>query len=289
MIARAYAKINLALRVGPRDASGYHELETIFQTISLHDELHIEPADDFSLTIAGDASLSSTDNLVTRAAHALAREAGVLPRAYVHLVKRIPTGGGLGGGSSDAATTLRALDSLWRTGATPSDLHRLATELGADVPFFLLGGTALGLGRGERLFAINELPALSVVLALPGVFVSTRDAFQSFDRAGAAGVARPWPHARLWTWSDGCFEDFENDLESSVFALHPQLAELRGELARQGAELARMSGSGSTIFGLFREPAQAAAAAATRFAGNVRTEVAMTLDRATLRGASLPA
>ena len=262
MIAHAPAKLNLALAVGVPRPDGYHELVTIFQTISLADELSLAESEALTLEVEGDAP-SGPENLVLKAARRLGEAAGVNRGAALRLTKRIPTGAGLGGGSSDAATALVALDRLWGLRACREDLVAIAADLGSDVAFFLLGGTVLGLGRGERLFALSDLPARHVVLALPGFAVSTAAAYRLYDKRGGGGVlgsSERWRLPLLWDWAEGCFEGLGNDLEAAVFALHPELAGMKAALRGAGAEHALLTGSGSTVYGLFRDSSAAAAA-----------------------------
>lgn len=284
MIVRAHAKINLSLQVGAVRADGFHELQSLFQTVSLADELAAEESDELTLEVKGSAP-ADNDNLVLRAASALARESGHPPRARLRLVKRIPMGAGLAGGSSDAAATLLALDRLWGVAAAIEDLHRLALELGSDVPFFLLGGTALGLGRGERLFALAEPPPRHVVLALPDLHVATTEAFRSLDQRPrvAALPTDGWPHARLWRWEEGAYSGLTNDFEEPVFERHPRLRELKQVLRQAGSEHALMTGSGAAVFGLFRDDARAREAASEVRALGVEVALAETVDRVTVQ------
>ncbi|HEX7088444.1 MAG TPA: 4-(cytidine 5'-diphospho)-2-C-methyl-D-erythritol kinase [Vicinamibacterales bacterium] len=263
VVVRAHAKINLDLRVRGRMADGYHELRTIVQTLALHDTLTVtRTRGPFRLTGDGEPMPLDRTNLVWRAAEALWRAAGRRGNphgARVHVEKRIPAQAGLGGGSSDAAAALRALCRVWGFRMHPRDLARLAAGLGADVPFFLVGGTALGLGRGDQLFPVPDLPRRTVVIARPDFGVGTAEAYGwlAADRAGLPPVPSTAPD-----WLDlsaglaGCV----NDLEAPVERRHPEIAAIRAVLSGAGAELARMSGSGSAVFGLFRSRSQAARA-----------------------------
>jgi 4-diphosphocytidyl-2-C-methyl-D-erythritol kinase len=264
---RAHAKINLDLRILGRRADGYHELRTIYQSLSLHDRLvvrarrgpfAIESAD---LTVPRDAS-----NLVWRAAQALwsaCGRTGDVRGVVVSIDKRIPVEAGLGGGSSDAAVTLAALNELWRARFDAGDLARLAGRIGADVPYFLVGGTALGLSRGELLYPLPDVPAMGVLIVKPAFGVSTADAYGWFAAAGrrpggnAQALAVPWHPGPL---------PVVNDLEPAVMRHRPEVSAARRALLRRRAEIALMSGSGSAVFGLFRTVADArtAAAALTR-------------------------
>lgn len=282
MIARAFAKVNLALEVGARRGDGFHELLTLFQTIAIHDRLALAEDDELRLEVVGGAP-AGADNLVWRAAEALAREAGIKPRVRIRLEKGIPAGGGLGGGSSDAALTLVALDRLWRTDAGGDGLYRLALALGSDVPFFLLGGTAVGFGRGEKLLPVVEPAEAHVVLVLPGFPVPTASAYAAFDESRTTVAEVPpssWRFPRLWQWQPGACEGLGNGLEPGVFRLWPELGRIKDRLVHLGAEHALLSGSGSTVFGLFRQPDTAETARAAIAADGLEARVTTTLGRA---------
>jgi 4-diphosphocytidyl-2-C-methyl-D-erythritol kinase len=245
---RAPAKINLSLHVLGRRSDGYHELRTIFQSIALHDTLVIRRRPgSFTVRCDDPACPSDAGNLVWRAAVAVwtaAHRRGAPRDVAMALKKRIPLGAGLGGGSSDAAAALRALASLWRL--DPAALPSLARELGADVPYFLEGGTALGLERGDVVFPLADQPVEWVVVVVPPFEVATADAYAWWDALdGSHEAARP----------DG------NDLQRAVASRHPEIAGYIRALQRSGAWHASMSGSGSAVFGLFSSSAAAARAA----------------------------
>ena len=246
---RSYAKINWALRITGRRADGFHDLETVFQEISLHDELIFRLSDGLSLTCDDPSIPVDGTNLVMRAARALGA-----PPVAIELRKRIPAGGGLGGGSSNAATTLLELSGV------REDLSAIALSLGSDVPFFLLGGTAYATGRGEVLTALPSMAGIPLLLALPEERVLTKDAF--------ARITRHSPPLGIDAYRD--FANFTNDFEEPVFALLPRLRELKERMLLHGATWAGMSGSGSTIVGAFAD-ARARDAALPHF-GDVRTE-----------------
>jgi len=275
MRVRAPAKINLSLRVVGTRADGYHELRTVFQSIDLHDELTIHRTNRaLEMTCDDPACPSGRANLVWRAAEAVwtAADRSGRPRGVaLHLVKRIPMEAGLGGGSSDAAAAIRALGKLW--GVARSRQRAIAIALGADVPFFLEGGTALGLDRGDLLFRLPDRRREWVVLALPPVGVSTRAAFRWFDAASRHD--RPGKVRSLENI------DWQNDLEEVVARRHPEVGALVRALERAGASRALMSGSGSTVFGLFVQQHAALAAAArieARFP-RTRTVLSRTVGR----------
>jgi 4-diphosphocytidyl-2-C-methyl-D-erythritol kinase len=253
---RAYAKINLTLRVGPVQADGFHPLQTVFQSLALHDTLEVIPRPGpFVLTCSDPAVPVDDRNLVTRAARALWMALGRPgdPRdAAVHLAKQIPMQAGLGGGSSDAASALSALAQVWKPRGARPGLAAIAAELGSDVPYFLLGGTALGLARGEDLYPLDDLPAFRVVLALPAFGVATADAYRWFDDDRSRASAPPERPASCIAGWRGRPLALVNDLEAPVTRRHPAIEAARRALESAGAEGAAMTGSGSAVFGLFR-------------------------------------
>jgi 4-diphosphocytidyl-2-C-methyl-D-erythritol kinase len=251
----AFAKVNLDLRILGERPDGYHDLRTIFQSLALADMVTVTmrrgPFD-----LACDDAEVPTDrrNLVWKAASLLWRTArpgrGDPRDVCVTLQKRIPAEAGLGGGSADAAVTLMALNRLWALGLDGAGLARIGARLGADVPFFLVGGTALGLGRGDDIYPLADLPKVYVVVVRPGFGVSTVEAYRWFDedppraRRDPPGRPRPtgWP---AWAAS------LRNDLEAPVVRHHPTIGRIRQALLDAGAVMAAMSGSGSAVFGLF--------------------------------------
>ncbi|HMB79973.1 MAG TPA: 4-(cytidine 5'-diphospho)-2-C-methyl-D-erythritol kinase [Vicinamibacterales bacterium] len=275
MRVRAFAKINRSLRVIATRADGYHELRTIFQSIALHDTLTIRAArGPFRLTCDDPACPADDTNLIWRAAAHMWRAAGRrgAPRdVAIDLVKRIPMQAGLGGGSSDAAAALRALAKRWRVGE--SKMRAAAVALGADVPYFLEGGSVLGLDRGDLLFPLIDPPAAWVVLVLPDFGVSTKEAFGWFDKV-VGGPKRSAPHLPAQT-------ELVNDLEGPVVAHHPEIGRIISALRRQGASPAAMSGSGSAVFGLFSSRPVAILAAKRLVSASRRTLVTRTLNHQT--------
>jgi 4-diphosphocytidyl-2-C-methyl-D-erythritol kinase len=282
---RAYAKINLALRVGAVRADGFHPLETVFQSIALHDTLEVMPRrGPLTLTCSDPAVPVDDRNLVMRAARALWQvlgRPGEPAGAAIHLTKHIPMQAGLGGGSSDAASALSALARVWKPRGSQPELARVAAGIGSDVPYFLLGGTALGLARGENLYPLEDLPAFYVVLALPAFGVSTADAYRWFDEDTAGPAAeRPESGPSIPAWR-GRRLALVNDLEAPVTRRHPDIGAARRALEGAGAEAAAMTGSGSAVFGLFAaEPRARRAARAVADAGFVALPT-RTVDRRT--------
>jgi 4-diphosphocytidyl-2-C-methyl-D-erythritol kinase len=250
---RSYAKINWALDVLGRRDDGYHEVQTIYQTISLYDTIRIAGASSGIAISCDDHRVPRDDtNLAYKAAQMLRDEAGVTGGTVIQIQKRIPVAGGLGGGSSNAAAALMGLNRLWSTGLSNPDLHRIACELGSDVPFFLIGGTSLGVGRGEEVTPIEEFVVAHILLVNPGFPVSTADAYGGLSRLTRAKSAPIIPFAlQAAKGVCGLPQELRNDLEEAVLPVHPQIAEIRGRLLRMGARLAMMSGSGATVFGVF--------------------------------------
>ena len=252
----AQAKLNLFLRVLAREESGYHLIETLFQRIALADTVTVRTDVAGRSLDCDDAATGPADkNLGWRAATVFAAATGWPAGFAIEITKRIPVGGGLGGGSADGAAVLRALNALAPAPLGPGPLSDLAFELGADVPY-LLGAhaLALGTGRGERLLGLTALPARAVLLLVPPFGVASREAFawHAESRGGGSPPSRRdalvVPSPLDW---DAVANQSTNDLEGCVFGRHPQLAELRDALDRSGARLARMTGSGSTIFGVY--------------------------------------
>ena len=260
----AQAKVNLFLRVIARAPDGYHELETLFQRIALADTVTVRTsAEGRSLDCRGALPGRMEDNLAWRAAVAFAATVGWPTRFAIEIEKRIPVGGGLGGGSADAAAVLRALNAMATSPLAPAPLASLALTLGADIPYLTTTvPLALGRGRGERLTVVEPLAARSVLLLVPAVGVSTAEAFSWYAGAAMHRGARPHGSETLPvrpSWSDVSARA-ENDLEGAVFVRRPELEVLRQSLASHGAGIARMTGSGSVIFGLFESHAAASRA-----------------------------
>lgn len=257
----ARAKLNLFLRVLAREASGYHSLETLFTLIDLADEITVSRANgtDIRLTVEGEDTGPPQDNLVTRAAQLISRAIGRDPALEIRLVKRIPVRAGLGGGSSDAAATLHAVNALFGQPVPRHEILQLAAQLGSDVPFFAAQAPlALAWGRGERLFRLAPLPAVPGLLLVPPVGVSTPDAYALLDKARGNGPGRGSvaldPEAFSGWGSIARLGG--NDFESVIFAEQPALREAFEAMASTRPLLLRMSGSGSAIAGLYRGEAE---------------------------------
>lgn len=258
LVEAAPAKLNLALHVRARRADGFHEIETLFAFVEAGDELRVTPAAAPLLTLSGrfaDALAGEGDNLVCRAAVAFKAAFGGEDYA-IELVKNLPVASGLGGGSADAAATLRALARLQGVSLDDPRLAACALALGSDVPACLFGQTAIGRGRGEQLEAIDGAPGVPVLLVNPLVPVSTAAVFRAWD-----GVDHgPLPEGRI----GAIVHDGRNDLEAPARAIAPEIAEVLDVLGDQpGALVARMSGSGATCFALFEREEDRVRAART--------------------------
>jgi 4-diphosphocytidyl-2-C-methyl-D-erythritol kinase len=279
----AFAKVNRSLRVLGKRSDGYHELDTIFQTVDLSDRMiFLEREDDeLVLTTEGASLPVSEKNLVISAARALLARAGVTRGANIHLSKKIPIGGGLGGGSSNAASALRALTDLWELPLREADLHSLATEIGSDVPFFLLGGRARGTGRGEILEPLPDGPEEWLVLVFPPFSLSTAVVYGAL----AASALTDSAAATNLRGSDSGGGPDRNDLEPAAESLRGELRRFRAALSDSGAMSARLSGSGSTVFGLFGDE-ESARRATERLAGlREETKTTMTIVKTVSRAA----
>ena len=253
--ATPFAKINLGLRVLGRRPDGYHELSTVFQTISLADRMLFEPAHDLSLEVGGHWPVpADSDNLVLKAARLLA-ERFPGKGARITLEKEIPPGAGLGGGSSDAAVTLLALCVLWGIDHDPLTLDTLARQLGADVPFFLHGGTCMGVGRGDEILPLADARPWPLVVVWPGSGLSTREVFgalpESLTMKRILSSMRGFVASPVAETESVEPPDLTNDLETTAFRQLPLLEKQRERLMNAGAIAVAMSGSGSAVFGLF--------------------------------------
>jgi 4-diphosphocytidyl-2-C-methyl-D-erythritol kinase len=256
VVARAHAKVNLDLRVLGSRPDGYHELRTVFQTLDLHDILTAqEKPGPFTLRCRTPGVPLVGWNLAWRSAAALWKalgRAGDPCDTVITIEKHIPLEAGLGGGSADAAAALQVLARLWG-GAPMSLLREVASGIGSDVPFFLSGGTALGLGRGEEIYPLVDLPRHAVVVVRPPFGVSTAEAYGWYDEDRAAGVRDPRGELQILPvpWPTRAAQ-MVNDLEPPVLRRHPEIAAIKAALREAGAVAAAMSGSGSAVFGLFR-------------------------------------
>ena len=277
-VARAPAKVNAQLAVGPLRPDGFHELRTVYLAVSLFDTVTVRPGEGLSVSVSGvDADAVPTDrrNLVWRAAELLAEHAGVPADASIEIDKSIPAAAGLAGGSADAAAALVALDGLWDTRAARADLDRLAARLGSDVPFSLLGGVALGSGRGEQLSPVLARTPSHWVLGIAGAGLSTPAVYAELDRLRAAGTV---PDGQRLTPPDPVIAALRsgppsalagvlsNDLQAPALALRPELGRALRAVTAAGALGALVSGSGPTVAALAQDE-QAAIRLAAELAG----------------------
>ncbi|MGP0071083.1 MAG: 4-(cytidine 5'-diphospho)-2-C-methyl-D-erythritol kinase [Bryobacteraceae bacterium] len=253
---RSLAKINLDLRVLHKRPDGFHELRTIFQTISLADTIEIEYRPGRTKVELED-SLNIPANLILRATDLVLRACKANCQLRIRLHKRIPMGGGLGGGSSNAATVLLALPALLNKKVSLEKLLELAAELGSDVPFFLIGGTAVGLGRGTEFYPLPDVPPSPGLIVAPGIHSSTPSAYAALKRDALGEPSRAilntfqtFVLANQWPTANSQWPAI-NDFETVVFRQHPHLKSIKGKLLKLGAQRAMMTGSGSALFGLF--------------------------------------
>ncbi len=261
----AFAKVNLCLHVMGKRPDNYHELRTVFQTISLRDTLKLSIIPDSgALEIVlrcSDRSLEGPENLVVRAIQAIASEIGFRSYVYAHLEKKIPVARGLGGGSSDAAAALIGMLRLTNAELPLPRLMEIAAGLGADVPYFLFGGRALAVNRGDEIYPLEDRPKRTIVVVSPkGIGVPTKDAYEWLGPE----LTRLTKPNRIWGFCALCWsrqETVSNDFEGPVFSRHPRLREIRDGLLKRGAANAALAGSGSAVFGVYRNPARARRAA----------------------------
>jgi 4-diphosphocytidyl-2-C-methyl-D-erythritol kinase len=266
----AFAKINLRLDILGKRADRYHELRTIFQTLSLHDEIRLRTSrrPGIILTIHGNASLAAEPmpkNLVYRAVDAVRRKLRIGGGVEIGLRKKIPAGGGLGGGSSDAVAAMLGYLQLAKKKMPTAQMMEIAASLGADVPFFLFGGRALGVNRGDEIYPLPDIPKLHVLVVVPReIRVPTSDAFR-WVKAKPLSLTKPSANSKLLqfcalSWS-AQGSGLSNDFEGPVFRRHPRLAQIKRVLLQKGATEASLAGSGSAVFGIFPSPAMARRAA----------------------------
>ncbi|MGW5130274.1 4-(cytidine 5'-diphospho)-2-C-methyl-D-erythritol kinase [Streptomyces sp. NPDC004135] len=278
---RVPAKVNVQLAVGAARPDGFHDLANVFLAVGLYDEITVTPADGLRVTCEGpDADQVPLDrtNLAARAAIALAERYGRSPDVHVHIAKDIPVAGGMAGGSADGAGALVACDALWGTGASREELLEICAELGSDVPFSLIGGAALGLGRGERLTPLEVGGSFHWVFAMAGRGLSTPAVFREFDRLGeGTDIPEPVASQELLTAlakgdPDALAAAVSNDLQPAALSLFPELADTLATGRAAGALAALVSGSGPTTAFLVRDPESAAAVAQALMAsGTCRT------------------
>ena len=263
----SFAKINRSLKVLGKRQDGFHEIVTVFQTISLFDELTFVLREDLDLAISCNNPDIPVDkhNLVWRAAERLRQVSGVQLGASINLIKRIPVQAGLGGGSSNAAVTLLALNELWRTNLSRSELFAIAATVGSDVPFFLSGGTCLGEGTGNRISSLPDGPVEPLIVITPPAGVSTAKAYNALNASSLTTKGSTSILARSFgapirekpgRWA------LENDFERVIFEIEPEIKRVKLALLEAGARGALLAGSGSSVFGIFSDEEARAQAAA---------------------------
>ncbi|MFF0017129.1 4-(cytidine 5'-diphospho)-2-C-methyl-D-erythritol kinase [Streptomyces sp. NPDC005374] len=278
---RVPAKVNVQLAVGAARPDGFHDLANVFLAVGLHDEVTVTPAEELRVTCAGpDAGQVPLDrtNLAARAAIALAERHGIDPAVHVHIAKDIPVAGGMAGGSADGAGALLACDALWGTGASREELLDICAELGSDVPFSLVGGAALGIGRGERLTSLKVGGSFHWVFAMAERGLSTPAVFREFDRL-TEGIVVPEPVASeqlLDALAAGDPESLaaavSNDLQPAALSLFPELTDTLAAGSAAGSLAGLVSGSGPTTAFLARDAESAVKIAdALRASGTCRT------------------
>lgn len=248
MISFPNAKINLGLQVLRRRGDGFHDIETVFYPVALHDSLEIIPAPGNETTIAHYGIPVPGDDDLCLKACALLREDHDLSPVTIHLLKGIPVGAGLGGGSSDAAHTLRILNNMFSLGLDDAALEQLAAKLGSDCPFFIRNRPVLATGRGEVFEGVDiDLAGKLLLLADPGIHISSREAYAMVSPAAGRPSLRDIIKTPIGEWKD----ILVNDFEKTVFSLYPRIRELRDRMYGAGAVYASMSGSGSVVYGIF--------------------------------------
>jgi 4-diphosphocytidyl-2-C-methyl-D-erythritol kinase len=251
MILFPPAKINLGLRILRKRSDGYHDLDTCFYPIGLTDVLEILPAAEMTLNVTGIVPPGNPDeNLCVKAWHLLKADFPSLPTVYMHLQKNIPTGAGLGGGSADGAYALRGLNEKFKLGLSREQLIEYAAQLGSDCPFFIHDTPCIGSGRGELLQPIDlSLKSYHILLINPGIHISTKEAFAGITPIEDRKPIRELIAQPIESWQ----EELMNDFESSIFLNHPEIARIKQQLTDAGAVYASMSGSGSTVYGIFEQ------------------------------------
>jgi len=252
MKIKSFAKINLGLEIIKRREDSYHEIRTLFQTIDFYDALEFRATTKGKIRLQGDDESVpwSEDNLVFKTAHLLQERFSVSQGVEVQVKKNIPPGKGLGGGSSNAAITLYALNSIWDLNLSQRDLMVLGKTIGADVPYFLEGGLCLGTERGDKITPLDDLAPLSCLLVLPSIFISTSSVYEDFEFT-LTSKNKDSKIIKFLTDRNICF--LENRLEETIFSLYPQLRDIKNLFQRLGSELSLVSGTGSAVFGLFSD------------------------------------
>ena len=260
---KAYAKINLGLDVVRRLENGYHEVKMVMQTVGIYDELTLEKAEQ-GIMVTTDSGELPTDenNLIYKAARLIKERFGIEEGVRIHLQKNIPIAAGMAGGSTDAAATLKGMNELFQLGLTLQELQEIGVKIGADVPYCVMGGTALAEGIGEKLTALVPAPDCFVLVAKPDINVSTKYVYEHLDAAGVAkhpdidGMVKAIAQGSL----RGVLDRMENVLETVTIPAHPIIDTIKSRMKELGAKNSLMSGSGPTVFGIFEDKKTAEAA-----------------------------
>ena len=275
---KSHAKVNIGLRVLDQREDGYHNIHTIFQELAFHDTVTISKTDDdYELSSNDENFPKDSSNTCSKAYVAVKVHCPDITGIKIHVKKEIPQGSGLGGGSSNGATTLKGLNELYALGLSHDELIELSLQVGADVPFFIHGGTQLGEGIGEQLTQLDiELPQ-SILVIIPGMHISTKWAYSRLRKNLETGGKAP-NFAGLIERNEIPFQFFENDFEKIVFSTYPEIGLIKDQLLANKARFASLSGSGSAVFGLFDDDADARSAELLFSASN-KTMLTRTLKR----------
>jgi 4-diphosphocytidyl-2-C-methyl-D-erythritol kinase len=285
----SFAKINWLLRVLGKREDDFHELFTVFQTVSLHDNLTFSDSDKINLTCDDEKIPVGENNLIVKAANVLKEKFRIKKGALVHLEKNIPAPGGLGGGSSNAAVALLGLAKLWEINISFEDLVRIGKQIGSDVPFFFFGGTATGTGRGTEIAPIKDLREKFLLIVTPNVEVSTREAFARLNTSRLTKEASKSILQICLSEAETLdlrHIDLKNDFEASVFAAAPEIKRVKETLVELGAIQSLMSGSGASVFAVFeKEETRQATLKALEAENNWRKFAVATISRSEYREA----
>ena len=279
---RTPAKVNLLLAVLERLPDGYHRVEAVLQAVSLYDELTLRAAPSITITCDDPRIPTGEGNLCHRAARLLAERVNTgsrIPGAAIALAKRIPPEAGLGGGSSDAAAALLGLNRLWQLGLGADELTEVAAQIGADVPFFIRGGAALGTRRGDLLTPLPQAPTLHLTLVMRGPGVSTAWAYSRCRPGGEQGASGPMVEALKAGSARAIASVLRNDLEAAVLPERRDIAELKRALIQYGALGALMSGSGAAVFAIFADDKAAQETASVMSKNGIWARAVRTIER----------
>jgi len=277
-VVKSHAKINLALRITGRYPDGYHSLSSLFLEIELHDRLRFTPSDTYSLIVDGRDLTGDHSNTIYRAYDIIKKNFGMKQEWEIEVEKIIPPGAGLGGGSSNGAAVLRFLNEALGLGLRHDQLEKIALEIGCDVPFFIQGGLQFVEGRGEKLTTVNIDFPYSILLVYPGIHISTGWAYSQFSLTNRK---EGYKLESLFSNGDIHWELFENQFEDIVFQTHPEVGKIKEDLVKVGAIYAGLSGSGSTVFGIY--DSIPSARMAERVFTNYQTFVTLPTTRKTIK------